>query len=96
VSYSTYSDQLASDVQQLLLEFGVVSRRYRHATGEHKVVVTNRRDARLFATRVGFLGSKQTKLTEILGAGLPEITWFFQIAFAFGFVALLGQIGLLK
>ena len=38
VSYSTRSEQLAKDVQQLLLEFGVVSRRYRHATGEHKVV----------------------------------------------------------
>src|SRR5918994_6222497 len=53
VSYSTRSEQLAKDVQQLLLEFGVVSRRYRHATGEHKVVLTNRRDARQFATRIG-------------------------------------------
>ena len=55
----TRSDQLAKDVQQLLLEFGVVSRRYPHATGEHKVVVTNRRDARLFAERVGFLGASR-------------------------------------
>ena len=67
VSYSTRSVQLARDVQQLLLEFGIVSRRYRHATGEHKVVITNRRDARLFATRVGFLGRKQAKLAAILG-----------------------------
>ena len=67
VSYSTRSEQLAKDVQQLLLEFGIVSRRYRHATGEHKVVLTNRRDARLFATHVGFLGAKQDKLTGILG-----------------------------
>ncbi len=67
VSYSTRSEQLAKDVQQLLLEFGVISRRYSHATGELKVVVTNRRDARLFATRVGFLGAKQAKLTAILG-----------------------------
>ena len=67
ISYSTRSDQLAKDVQQLLLEFGVVSRRYAHASGEYKVVVTNRRDARLFANRVGFLGAKQAKLNGILG-----------------------------
>ena len=74
VSYSTRSEQLAKDVQQLLLEFGVVSRRYRHATGEHKVVLTNRRDARLFATRVGFLGTKQDKLAGILGEEVPVST----------------------
>ncbi len=67
ISYSTRSEQLAKDVQQLLLEFGVVSRRYLHATGEFKVVVTNRRDARLFSTRIGFLGVKQGKLASILG-----------------------------
>ena len=50
-------------VQQLLLEFGVVSRRCRSSSrGEYKLVVTNRRDARLFAERVGFLGRKQQKL----------------------------------
>jgi DNA gyrase subunit A len=74
VSYSTYSVQLAKDVQQLLLEFGVIARRYRHATGEHKVVMTNRRDARLFAMSVGFLGSKQDKLTGILGDAVPAST----------------------
>jgi DNA gyrase subunit A len=72
VSYSTRSDQLAKDVQQLLLEFGIVSRRYAHATGEYKVVITNRRDARLFAGNLGFLGSKQLKLAEILGADSPR------------------------
>ena len=72
VSYSTHSEQLAKDVQQLLLEFGVVSRRSLHVTGEHEVVVTDRRDARLFATRVGFLGVEQTKLVEILGAEAPR------------------------
>jgi DNA gyrase subunit A len=74
VSYSTYSEQLAKDVQQLLLEFGIISRRYLHATGERKVVITNRRDARLFATRIGFLGVKQDKLTRILGAEVPRST----------------------
>jgi DNA gyrase subunit A len=71
VSYSTHSERLAVDVQQMLLEFGIVSRRYRHATGEHKVVITNRAQAELFAEQVGFGGAKQAKLAEILGA-LPK------------------------
>ncbi|BBX75630.1 intein-containing DNA gyrase subunit A [Mycobacterium shinjukuense] len=71
VSYSTRSERLAADVQQLLLEFGVVSRRYRHAVGEHKVVITNRAQAELFATQIGFGGVKQTKLTTILGSMSP-------------------------
>ena len=55
ISYSTRSSELASDVQQLLLEFGVIARLSRSSRGEIKVVITNRRDARLFAERVGFL-----------------------------------------
>ncbi len=70
ISYSTRSNQLARDVQQLLLEFGVVSRLSSSARGEIKVVITNRRDGRLFASRVGFLGSKQPKLEGVL-AGIP-------------------------
>ncbi len=62
ISYSTRSDRLAREVQQLLLEFGVVSRQCRFDHGEIKVVVTNRRDARIFAAQVGFLGRKQAKL----------------------------------
>ncbi|OBG58627.1 intein-containing DNA gyrase subunit A [Mycobacterium sp. E3339] len=68
ISYSTRSEQLAVDVQQMLLEFGVVSKRYRFAVGEYKVVVTNRAQAELFATRIGFGGAKQAKLTRILAA----------------------------
>lgn len=68
VSYSTRSAQLAVDVQQMLLELGVVSRRYRHAVGEYKVVITNRAQAELFAAQVGFGGAKQTKLNQILSA----------------------------
>jgi DNA gyrase subunit A len=71
ISYSTRSEQLARDVQQLLLEFGVVSRLCAHATGEWKVYIGNRRDARLFATHVGFWGRKQMKLRALL-AGIPE------------------------
>ncbi|MDQ3152935.1 MAG: DNA gyrase subunit A, partial [Actinomycetota bacterium] len=72
VSYSTRSEGLAVDVQQLLLEFGIISRRYRHATGEHKVVITNRREAFLFATRVGFTGCKQEKLADILADAMAS------------------------
>lgn len=71
ISYSTRSERLAKDVQQMLLEFGVVSRRYRHAVGEHKVVVTNRAHAELFASQVGFGGAKQDKLVGILSAMPP-------------------------
>jgi DNA gyrase subunit A len=66
ISYSTYSEQLAKDVQLLLLEFGVVSRLCHYAKGEHKVVITNRRDAREFCAQVGFLGVKQLKLENLL------------------------------
>jgi DNA gyrase subunit A len=63
VSYSSYSARLSRELQQLLLEFGVVSRACRRsARGEYKLVLTNRRDARLFAERIGFLGAKQRKL----------------------------------
>ncbi|HJT94522.1 MAG TPA: intein-containing DNA gyrase subunit A [Mycobacterium sp.] len=72
ISYSTRSGRLAKDVQQMLLEFGVISRRYLHATGEHKVVITNRAHAKLFATQVGFGGMKQSKLKALLDALPPK------------------------
>jgi DNA gyrase subunit A len=68
ISYSTRSERLAVDVQQMLLEFGVVSRRFRHAVGEHKVVITNRAQAEMFAAQVGFGGAKQAKLTGIVSS----------------------------
>jgi DNA gyrase subunit A len=71
VSYSTYSEQLARDVQLLLLESGVMSSICRYEKGEFKVVVGNRRDARLFSASVGFLGRKQEKLEREL-APIPE------------------------
>ncbi|HTY32273.1 intein-containing DNA gyrase subunit A [Mycobacterium sp.] len=68
ISYSTRSARLAAGVQQMLLEFGVVSKRYRYVVGEHKVVITNRAQAETFATQVGFGGAKQAKLRAILGS----------------------------
>ncbi len=66
IAYSTRSRALAEDVQLLLAEFGVIGRVFEQATGEWKVIISNRRDARLFASRVGFFGSKGTKLEAIL------------------------------
>jgi DNA gyrase subunit A len=67
VSYSSYSERLVTELQLLLLEFGVISRICGpSARGEHKLVITHRRDARLFAERVGFLGAKQRKLRRDL------------------------------
>ena len=68
ISYSTYSDRLARDVQLLLLEFGVIGRLCRYACGEIKVVITNRRDARVFERTIGVLGAKQAKLERELSA----------------------------
>ncbi|MBA2692206.1 MAG: DNA gyrase subunit A [Rubrobacter sp.] len=66
VSYSTRSVQLAKDVQQMLLEFGIVSRQVRYGHGEIKVVISNRRDALVFSKRIGFLCTKQKKLAATL------------------------------
>ncbi|WP_310777559.1 intein-containing DNA gyrase subunit A [Mycobacterium sp. Z3061] len=71
ISYSTRSRKLAIDVQQMLLEFGVVSKRYRHTVGEYKVVITNRAEAENFAGQIGFGGAKQNKLTSILSSMPP-------------------------
>src|SRR5262249_53304358 len=66
VSYSTRSKQLAHDVPLLLLEFGIIGKQCRYEKGEIKVVLTNRRDARIFAREIGFLGAKQEKLERHL------------------------------
>ncbi|HEX2295708.1 MAG TPA: DNA gyrase subunit A [Actinomycetota bacterium] len=66
ISYCTFSEDLARHVQMLLLEFGVVGRLSRSQRGEIKVVITNRRDARLFASEIGFFGEKQQKLVRLL------------------------------
>ncbi len=71
IVYSTRSAELARDLQTLLLEFGVVAKQARYANGEVKLYISNRRDARLFADRVGFFGTKQEKLATAL-ASIPE------------------------
>jgi DNA gyrase subunit A len=67
MSYTTFSRELAHDVQRLLLEFGIISRIYIGKAGkEYKVCITNRRDAGLFLNRVGFLTAKQELLSNYL------------------------------
>ena len=58
----------------MLLEFGVVSKLCHYDNGEIKVVVSNRRNARIFAQTVGFLGRKQamTDQLERIGASMED------------------------
>ncbi len=70
IRYDSYSRKLARDVQSLLLEFGVASRILELKGGTAwRVSITNRRDARLFQERVGFL----TRKKELLDAALEQI-----------------------
>nr|WP_127504300.1 DNA gyrase subunit A [Actinoplanes solisilvae] len=70
VQYSSYSASLVRDLQELLAEFGVVAvhRSYFRPSGaeEHRLVISGLRNVRAFAERVGFLQSKQRRLTELL------------------------------
>jgi DNA gyrase subunit A len=70
IQYSTYSDRLAGELQELLAEFGVTAtrREYQRQSGaiEHRLVVSGLRNVKAFAERVGFLKTKQAKLTSLL------------------------------
>jgi DNA gyrase subunit A len=70
IQYSTYSERLASEIQELLVEFGIIAahRRYVRASGktEHRLVISGLRNVRAFAERVGFLATKQAKLRSLV------------------------------
>ncbi|MDP9436331.1 MAG: DNA topoisomerase IV, partial [Actinomycetota bacterium] len=70
IHYSTYSERLGQEVQELLLEFGVVASRhsYVRASGstEWRLIVSGQRNIRRFADQVGFLHTKQERLREVL------------------------------
>ena len=70
VHYTTYSDCLAGELQQLLAEFGVIATRHRYtkASGaiEHRLIISGLRNVKAFAERVGFLRTKQAKLEELI------------------------------
>ncbi|MBN1171900.1 MAG: intein-containing DNA gyrase subunit A [Micromonosporaceae bacterium] len=75
ISFATRSVRLAREVQQLLLEFGVVAGLREYDTGEIGVTITQWRDARIFARAVGFLGRKQSRLelavAQVAAMGRP-------------------------
>src|SRR5262249_60827562 len=62
IAYSTRSRRLAKEIQLLLLEFGIIAKQALYDNGDLKDFISNRRDARLFAQRVGFWGARQAKL----------------------------------
>ncbi|SFP00822.1 DNA gyrase subunit A [Amycolatopsis arida] len=70
IQYSTYSERLAKEIQELLAEFGIIAchRRYTRKNGsvEHRLVISGPRDVRGFAERVGFLKTKQAKLRKLV------------------------------
>ncbi len=67
VDYSTDSAGLASDLQELLLEFGVVGHRtFDIKRQAFKVAITGKRNVNTFCLRIGFLGRKQEQLLETL------------------------------
>jgi DNA gyrase subunit A len=70
VDYTTYSERLAREVQELLAEFGVFAARRAHlrATGklEHRLTISGLRNVRAFANRVGLLSTKQAKLKPLV------------------------------
>ncbi|MBQ1062365.1 DNA topoisomerase IV [Micromonospora sp. C41] len=70
IQYTSYSERLTREVQELLAEFGVIAcrRHYTRPSGsvEHRLVVSGTRNIRAFATRVGFLRTKQAVLAKML------------------------------
>ena len=70
IHYSTYSDRLARELQELLVEFGIIASRRSHLrpTGkfEYRLVISGLRNVRALAERVGFLRTKQEKLSDLL------------------------------
>ncbi len=66
VEYRADDERLASDVQELLAEFGVVATRH-----EDRLTATGAAEVRAFAERVGFLRAKRAELDELL-SGAPE------------------------
>ncbi|GLY65175.1 hypothetical protein Atai01_17940 [Amycolatopsis taiwanensis] len=70
IQYSSYSERLTTEVQEMLAEFGVIARhcRYTRASGavEHRLVISGLRNVRAFVERVGFLKTKQAKVGQLL------------------------------
>ncbi len=70
IHYSTFSERLGRELQELLAEFGIIASRRQHtrASGavEHRLIISGLRNVKAFAERVGFLATKQAKLAELV------------------------------
>ncbi|MBC6450570.1 DNA topoisomerase IV [Actinokineospora sp. HBU206404] len=70
IHYTSYSERLVREVQELLAEFGVIAKlhSYVRASGsvEFRLLVSGLRNVRAFAERVGFLKTKRAKIRELL------------------------------
>ncbi len=70
IHYSTYSERLGRELQELLAEFGIIAARhqYTRASGsvEHRLIISGLRNVRAFAERVGFLATKQATLQALV------------------------------
>jgi DNA gyrase subunit A len=70
IHYTTYSERLAGELQELLAEFGVIAQhsRYQRPSGtvEHRLVVSGPHNVRAFVDRVGFLRTKQARVRDLL------------------------------
>ena len=71
IHYSTNSERLARELQELLAEFGVIAirRSYGRPSGkpEHRLMISGLRNVKAFADRIGFLATKQAKLKDLIG-----------------------------
>ena len=76
LQYSSYSDRLVREIQQLLLEFGVTSARrsYERPNGalEHRLVISGMWNVRAFAKRVGFMRTKQGILEDLVSRSVQR------------------------
>lgn len=71
IQYSTYSQELAAGVQELLLEFGIHSNLSHYQRGEYRIVISAVHNLHAFAERVGFLTDKRRKLERLLAEAPP-------------------------
>lgn len=70
IHYSTYSERLGRELQELLAEFGVTARRSSstrtNGSVEYRLAISGLRNVQAYAERIGFLLTKQAKLRDLL------------------------------
>jgi len=66
ISYSTYSLQLAKELQILLLEFGVIGKIATYKDGEYKVYIGGYHNIRKFYENINFVSEKAKKLQILI------------------------------